>query len=121
MHGSVILAVTILFFPSYPTSAMDNNLAATIDQLLKYVEESNCTFIRNGKAYDSKKAAEHIRQKYDYFKEKIRTPEDFIELSATRSTATGRLYYIRCPGRAEIPTGEWLRAELSHYRRSVQK
>ena len=84
--------------------------------MLKYVEESGCLFIRNDKEYDSKYSAEHIRKKYVYFKDRINTPEEFIELCATRSRMSGRPYLVRCGETKTIPTGDWLTVELNNFR-----
>ncbi len=103
------------FFPS-PTLAMDPAVEKTIDHLVEFVEQSNCTFIRNDEEHDAKYAAAHIRKKYDYFKGKIDTPEKFIELCATRSLVSGRPYMVRCKGDRKIPTADWLKTELDDYR-----
>ena len=103
------------FFPS-PALSMDPAVEKTIDYLLEFVAESNCTFIRNDEEHDSKYAAEHIKKKYDYFKDKIDTPEEFIELCATKSLMSGRPYMVRCKGDRKISTADWLKAELDDYR-----
>jgi hypothetical protein len=92
-----------------------------INHLLKYVEISQCTFIRNGVDYDSKSAVNHIKQKYNYFKSEIYTADDFITLAATKSELTGRPYFVRCGQDKAIPSADWLRNELDTYRKSHQK
>lgn len=96
-------------------SAADE-LSAEIERLLAAVEGSGCTFIRNGAEHSSVDAAEHMRNKYDYFRDKIRTPEDFIRLCGTKSETTGRPYLIRCGNSAPIPAADLLRRELSRKR-----
>ncbi len=118
--AAVVLLSAALFLLRDAPAAGDA-LQEPINHLLRYVEQSDCTFIRNGKAYSPRKAAEHMRRKYDHFKNKIQTPEDFIELTATRSAVSGKPYSIRCPGRAEVPATEWLHAELARYRPSVDE
>ena len=49
-----------------------------IENLLLFIEQSECTFVRNGNHYDALKAREHIEKKYTYYKERITTAEDFI-------------------------------------------
>ena len=101
--------------------AMDPEVEKTINHLLKLVEESNCTFIRNDEEHDAQNAAQHIKKKYDYFKDKIDTPEEFIELCATKSLLSGRPYMVRCEGGREQPTADWLKAALDDYRSNSQK
>ena len=105
----------LVILPSRALS-MDPAVEKTINHLLEFVEESNCTFIRNDDEYDSKYAVEHIKKKYDYFKDKIDTPEEFIELCATKSLMSGRPYMVRCEGGRKTPTADWLQSELEVYR-----
>jgi len=89
-----------------------------INHLLQFVETSRCTFLRNGVEYDSKSAVNHIKEKYDYFKNQIRTAEDFIALAATKSELSGRPYFVRCEKAKEVPTATWLHEELQQYRKT---
>ena len=98
-------------------SATDEVLLRSINHLLTYVEESNCVFIRNGKEYNSKEAAKHIRTKYDSFMISIKTPEEFIEKAASKSIISSQLYWVQCADHSPIPTAEWLTQELSNYRK----
>jgi hypothetical protein len=86
-----------------------------INHLLQYIENAGCTFIRNHKAYDAAEARAHIQKKYDYFKARIKTTEDFITYAATKSTMSGKPYKVRCKGR-EIFCAEWLNVELAKFR-----
>ena len=97
-----------------------NELAAEITHLLGFVESATCQFIRNGQTYSGPRAASHMKRKYSYFKDRIKTAESFIELAATRSTVSGRIYLVRCHGK-EIPTHEWLQKELAAFRQSRSK
>ena len=104
-----------------PALAMDPGVEKTINHLLEVVEESHCTFIRNDKEHDSKDAAQHIKKKYDYFKDKIDTPEKFIELCASKSLMSGKPYMVRCGGERKTPTADWLKAALDDYRSNNQQ
>ena len=83
-----------------------------IESLLLFIEQSECTFTRNGKHYDSLEAREHIEKKYAYYKERINTAEDFILYSATKSSITGEPYRVICKG-VNMITSDWLKAELT--------
>ncbi len=72
---------------------------------------------RNRSKHDAQEAVENIQKKYDYYRDDIKTTEDFIERSATRSSLSGRAYKVLCPGEEPQPTADWLKEELSHYRK----
>ena len=86
-----------------------------ITSLLLFVEQSGCTFIRNGKHYDAPEARQHIEKKYAYYKVQIRTAEDFIQYSAAKSSITGKPYTVICNGEDMTSSG-WLNAELDKLR-----
>ena len=87
-----------------------------IEHLLDFVEKTSCKYERNGKMYAGPGAREHITRKYEYYKEKIKSAEDFIKYSATKSKMSGRKYKVHCPGQAVQNVGDWLQKELKKYR-----
>lgn len=87
-----------------------------VEHLLVFVKESGCIINRNGSEYLAKKGLSHIEKKYDYFRDDISSTEEFIELSATKSTMSGDYYTVKCPGKKSIRTKDWLLAELKRYR-----
>ena len=110
------LVCFILWSPmAYGRNMTGGQTKLEIAHLLDYIENSGCSFIRNGKAYPSVKAREHIQKKYDYVKKKVQSTEDFIEYAATGSSITGTSYQARC-GSASIKTSEWLLQELDELR-----
>ncbi len=64
-----------------------------VQHLISFVSNSPCQIVRNGSAHNGSEAIKHIQKKYKYFKDDIRTTEQFIEYSATKSTMSGK-YYI---------------------------
>ena len=96
-----------------------NLMASTQDEinhLLKYVESTQCQYERNGEMHNGVEAVEHINRKYDYFKKKIDSSEDFIKYSATRSKLSGNYYMIHCDGQGPVRSQDWLLQELRRYR-----
>lgn len=93
-----------------------NHLSETIQYLLDFVKTSDCIFIRNNKAHTAVEAASHMKRKYEHFKGKIQTPEDFIRLTATKSLMTGRLYYVKLKDGQKISSEAWLLKALEDYR-----
>jgi len=112
------LLLKLLILSSIQTVSADvpPNQQPEVDHLLAFVRQSDCLLIRNGSEYTGKNAVSHIQKKYDYFRDDIATTEAFIKYSATKSTMSGKYYTIRCPGKKEIRTQDWLLQELSEFR-----
>jgi phosphatidylserine/phosphatidylglycerophosphate/cardiolipin synthase-like enzyme len=58
------------------------------------------------------KTVNHIKAKYEHFKSEIKTPEDFIHLSARKSLLTSHPYLVRTADGKEMPLDAWLTAAL---------
>jgi len=93
-----------------------NHLSESIQYLLDFVKTSDCIFIRNNKEHTAAEAAVHMQRKYEHFKDKIKTPEDFIRLTATKSLMTGKLYYVRLKDGKKLTSEAWLLQALEDYR-----
>ena len=91
---------------------------AEIDHLLSFVANTSCQYDRNGTIYEGTEARNHINMKYEHYKRKVKTAEDFIKYSATKSMISGRKYKIHCPGSETVNASDWLLEELHHYRAS---
>ena len=96
------------------------NTDETIVYLLSFVAKSDYTFIRNGQSYTGKQASYHMKNKRQYFKDKIATPEDFIRLAATKSLQTGQPYMVRTKEGKELRCDEWMKKALEEYRKTKQ-
>jgi hypothetical protein len=94
---------------------------AEIDHLFDYISNSNCQFNRNGSWHDMATARAHVNTKYEWLKDrgKIDSAESFIDNAASRSSFSGKEYLVQCPGRASVPSGAWLKAELTRYRQAA--
>ncbi|HZH44384.1 MAG TPA: DUF5329 domain-containing protein [Lysobacter sp.] len=92
-----------------------------IGRLIDALGSSGCRFQRNGDWHDAKAAQEHLRRKYDYLRrrELVASAEQFIERAATRSSMSGKPYTVRCGGRAEEPSAQWLGRQLQALRRAT--
>jgi len=92
-----------------------------INHLLKFIESTKCTYDRNGDKHTGSKAVKHIKKKYKYYYDDIKTTEDFIRLAATKSMMSGSVYKIHCD-KETITSKQWLLKELTKYRNtSIQK
>lgn len=88
----------------------------TINFLVKAVSQSNLTFIRNGEKHTCKEAAEHMMKKYDFFRSRVKTTDDFISLCATKSILSGKPYMV-VTKQGTIPVAQWLEQELAEHAR----
>jgi hypothetical protein len=96
--------------------ADDASTELEITQLLTRVEQSGCTFNRNGTAHDPAAAADHLRLKYSRGKKYVGSAEQFIDRLATKSSWTGKPYTVDCPDQPSQPAGQWLHGLLDDYR-----
>ena len=87
-----------------------------VAHLLQVVKNSRCKVNRNGSLHQGEEVTSHIQKKYAYFRDKIKTTEDFIRYSASRSTLSGKYYTVHCEGQEPIRTRDWLLQELKEYR-----
>ena len=98
-------------------SAFGADMQQEIEHLLQFVERTECQYERNGKLHSGKEAAEHIKKKYYFFKNDIDSTEKFIELSAAKSTMSGKYYVVHCPNGPTLKSQDWLLQELNSYRK----
>jgi hypothetical protein len=112
-----LLAILVLYVFTGTTLAGEP-LEQTINYLLDYVGKSDATFIRNGQTHTPQEAVNHVKTKYEHFKNEIKTPEDFIRLAASKSLLTGKPYLVRTPNGKEMRLDVWLTDALKEYRAS---
>ena len=85
-----------------------------IEALIRFVETlKDSSFIRNGKVYEPKDAAQFLRGKWTTMKDEIRTVDDFINKVATVSGSTGQPYLIRFSDGKEMKLSDYLRTLLA--------
>ena len=109
-------AIVFILISTSANADVSSEQKLETSHLLNFVKNSACKIIRNGKAYDGNLAVNHIQKKYDYFKDDIETTEQFIELSATKSTMSGKYYTVVCGAAQPVRTRDWLLEELKNYR-----
>lgn len=120
-RGSRRLACVLL----YAVLAVELPAAAApmqqeVEDLLQAIERSGCEFYRNGSWHSGAETRQHLARKYEEVRrtQTLTSAEDFIDGVATRSSASGLPYRVRCPGTAELPSGQWLREVLERQRRA---
>ncbi|MBG6622633.1 DUF5329 domain-containing protein [Pseudomonas aeruginosa] len=90
-----------------------------IGRLLSFVEDSGCTFIRNGSEYPAAEARAPLQKKLAYLERKdlVASSEDFIERAATQSSLSGKPYQVRCATQTRN-SADWLNQELRRLRQA---
>jgi len=116
MKSILLLAVMTVILTGIVHADVPPEQQPEVAHLLSFVRSSPCTINRNGTTHQGEEAAAHIRKKYDYYRDKITTTEQFIEYSASKSTMSGKYYTVHCDGQEPIRTQDWLLQELEEYR-----
>ena len=109
---TLVLTVTVLAATALADTRQE------IDHLLDFVSNTDCQYDRNGTIHSGPEARDHINMKYEHYKKKVKTSEDFIKYSATKSMISGKKYKIHCPGAETVNASDWLLEELQHYRQT---
>jgi hypothetical protein len=106
----LLLAFAVLDVVNAAPPAID---AQHIESLIRAVEAlPNAQFVRNGSAYDPRKAAEHLRLKLRESRGRCGTAEEFIRSCASRSSVSGKPYEIRFADGTVQTSEAFLRARL---------
>lgn len=116
-HRSLFILTILLIAAARLTAA--ESLEQTIHYLLDYVAQSKATFIRNGSLHTPAEALDHIKAKYEHFKNEIKTPEDFIRVAASKSLISGKPYLVRTPDGKEMRLDVWLTEALKAHRAAI--
>ncbi len=116
IHRQLLSAILIVTFAGQTFAA--ESLEQTVNYLIDHVSKSDAMFIRNGVSHTPAEAVNHIKAKYEHFKNEIKTPEDFIRLAASKSLLTGKPYLVRTPDGKETRLDVWLTDALKEYRAS---
>ena len=84
-----------------------------IEALIKFVGDlKDAKFIRNGSTYDVSTAVRFLRGKWEANDASVKTARDFIDKVASFSGTSGKPYLMRLKDGKEIPSREFLAAEL---------
>ena len=116
----VCCSVIFIFAGIDARADVPENKIAEVNHLINFVKTSDCVLNRNGTDHSGEKSVAHIQKKYKYFRKKIKSTEDFIEYSATKSTMSGKYYTVTCPGQKAINSQDWLLTELARFRSQIQ-
>jgi len=114
-----LLSVLLMVVAGAAQAATLSNAArGEIESLMSRLEASACRFERNGTWHTSAQARTHLERKLDYLQRKgaVGSAEQFIERAATRSSLSGKAYWVQCGSQTPQPGGEWLLGQLRQLR-----
>ena len=77
---NIITNAVISAFCFFISGGVFASTSKEINHLLNFVSTSPCKFERNGSIHLASKAVDHIKKKYNYYEDDIKSAEDFINL-----------------------------------------
>jgi len=112
-----VLALLLLFaVPAFAGEDSDVE-SQKVRYLIASIETlQNAQFIRNGKAYDEKQAADHLRLKLRRAGDRCQTADDFIRYCASASSMSAKPYQIRFANGEQVLTEKFLREKLAEFK-----
>ncbi len=113
---SAVAACTLLVSGAAFSASMDEE----IDFLLDTVGNSDCVFTRNGKDHAAEDARDHLQMKRKRGKRYFDSSEEFIERLASKSSWSGKPYFIQCGDEPRVTAKEWFTALLEQHRKTNQ-
>jgi hypothetical protein len=89
-----------------------------IDALLSRLESSGCQFSRNGTWYTGADARTHLQRKLEGAEARttLQSTEQFVTLVASKSSASGKPYMVKCGSEAAVESSRWLGGQLASVR-----
>jgi hypothetical protein len=112
----IVLSLSVL--AGIVSAAPSAKAQREIDALIAGLGNSGCEFERNGRWYDAATARAHLQKKLDYLRKRdmADTAELFIERGASKSSTSGKIYRVRCQGKAAESSERWFRQRLQTLR-----
>jgi hypothetical protein len=122
MHRHFLASVLVSFCGVSAAAPTAAPVRAEIDSLLNKLQASGCQFNRNGTWYSGAEAKDHLLRKLEYIERKstVASTEQFIELAATKSSSSGKVYEVKC-GALAVESQKWLTQELGSIRNTAGK
>ena len=112
----IVTVVVLLALFSGIASALGDREVKRIEYLITSVENlTGAKFVRNGKEYDGKQAAAHLRMKLKNTASMVHSAEDFIKICASKSYLSGKPYLIVFPNGQTVPSEAFFRQRLKEF------
>jgi hypothetical protein len=118
LRSRIVLLLLVLLSTSAHAAVPDALERQKIDYLIASVETlQGAEFIRNGKSYDARAAADHLRLKLRTAGARVATADDFIRYCASVSSVSGTPYQIRFADGSVVSSEAFLRQRLAEFER----
>ncbi len=112
----LLLSFLMMFSVHFPIQAQAPKQVLTeeakIEKLLKFIENADVVFIRNGTEYSAVDASKHLRMKREKAGNKIQTAKAFIDNIASKSSVSGEPYQMKFKNGSLINVRDILYYEL---------
>jgi hypothetical protein len=112
----VLVGLFVLPVIARALDAAEEQKIATLIRLVSSLQREK--FIRNGKEYDTAKAVELIKYKYNKEKPSLKNATEFIEKCAAKSNTTGLPYQIKFQDGHVQNSEEFLKEKLAEIERN---
>ncbi|QOL25347.1 DUF5329 family protein [Thalassotalea sp. LPB0316] len=112
----LVFVLLLSFFSTFTFAGNSEIVEHEIAYLIHAVEQSGCTFHRNGEIHDAPSAADHLRLKLRRGKKFADSAEHFIERLASKSSWTGKAYHLECQPGELMMVESWMIDKLIEYR-----
>lgn len=114
--NATLMALMLFLILAGLAAAPGGRESARIEFLMRAVEGSGATFIRNGTEYSAGEAAAHLRLKMSKAGQKISTAEQFIDYLASKSSLSGKPYYLKLKDGSKTEARVWLHQKLKQFK-----
>jgi len=112
----IVTVLVLLALFSGIACAQGDREGKRIEYLITSVENLvGVKFVRNGKEYDGKQAAAHLRMKLKNTASMVHSAEDFIKICASKSYLSGKPYLIVFPNGRTVPSEVFFRQQLQEF------
>jgi hypothetical protein len=114
MRRLLLLLLTCLVVAAGIAAPLSPAARTEIDGLMSRLEASGCEFNRNGTWHAAAEAKSHLLRKLKYLEDRgvVQSTEQFIELAASTSSASGEPYLVKCANGTPTPSRSWLLSQL---------
>jgi hypothetical protein len=114
----VLAPFALALADAHAADALPASELARIEGLLDAIAQMReLKFVRSGTAYDAATAVRFLRAKWDRYRAKVSSAEDFIREIATKSETTGERYRVRGADGKEEDSAAFLGRVLAGQRR----
>ena len=114
----ILIALLLTCSSNVFAAIISTSTEQEIQHLFKALENSDCKFNRNGSWYTATEASKHLQKKYKYLADHnyISTTESFIDAGASKSSASGKAYEVKCGDSKSVESKQWFTNTLKTYR-----